>query len=115
MKHLSIAHVASEMAPLAKVGGLGDVVSALASEQAKRGHRVLVVMPRYRDLKIPKGWKLTDWGSTRVPWGVGQEPARFQIAEEEGGHLRALLVDHAGERRFFDRPGYYDDPNTGEG
>ena len=39
MKPLSIAHVASEMAPLAKVGGLGDVVSALASEQAARAPR----------------------------------------------------------------------------
>lgn len=115
MKPLSIAHVASEMAPLAKVGGLGDVVSALASEQAARGHRVLVVMPRYRDLVIPKGWKVHDWGATRVPWGMGQEPARFHIAEEERGHLRALLIEHAGERRFFDRPGFYDDPNTGEG
>ncbi len=35
MKPLSIAHLASEMAPLAKVGGLGDVVAALAGESAE--------------------------------------------------------------------------------
>ena len=115
MKPLSIAHVSSEMAPLAKVGGLGDVVSALAREQANRGHRVLVVVPRYRDLTIPKGWTVHEWGATRVPWGLGLEPARFQIAEDPTGSLRALLVDHAGERRFFDRPGFYDDPSTLEG
>ncbi len=115
MKPLSIAHLASEMAPFAKVGGLGDVVAALAAEQVSRGHRVLIVLPRYRDLRIPAGWKTHDLGGTLVPWGMGQEPARFTIAESPGGATRMLLVDHAGERRFFDRPGIYDDPVTHEG
>ena len=53
MRPLGIVHVASEMAPLAKVGGLGDVVAALAREQSVRGHRVLVVLPGYRDLALP--------------------------------------------------------------
>lgn len=114
-RRLSIAHVASEMAPLAKVGGLADVVSALALEQARRGHRVLVALPRYRTLKIPAGWSTHDLGGTRVPWGLGQEPARFTIVEDAHSELRVLLVDHAGDRRFFDRPGLYDDPQTREG
>ena len=33
----TVAHVASEMAPLAKVGGLADVVGSLAFEQARPG------------------------------------------------------------------------------
>jgi starch synthase len=115
MKTLSITHVASEMAPLAKVGGLGDVVAALAREQSRRGHRVLVVLPRYRDLALPADWTVSDLGDTRVPWGIGHEPATFSIAESPGGDVRVLLVDHAGERKFFDRPGLYDDPRTREG
>jgi starch synthase len=115
MKTLSIAHVASEMAPLAKVGGLGDVVAALAREQSRRGHRVVVVLPRYRDLALPADWTVSDLGGTRVPWGIGHEPATFAIAESPGAELRVLLVDHAGERKFFDRPGLYDDPRTREG
>ncbi|HTR97547.1 MAG TPA: glycogen/starch synthase [Candidatus Acidoferrales bacterium] len=111
----SIAHLASELSPLAKVGGLGDVVAALAREQVRRGHRVLVVLPRYRDLEIPADWTVSDFGGTRVPWGLGQEPARFRIAESPGSKTRALLVEHVGERRFFDRPGIYVDPATGEG
>ena len=83
MRKLSIAHVASEMAPLVKVGGLGDVVSALAREQVRRGHRVLAVLPHYASLELPAGWQLHDLGSTRVPWGIGGEPARFRIAEED--------------------------------
>jgi len=112
---LSIAHVASEMAPLVKVGGLADVVSALALEQARRGHHVLVALPRYRTLEIPAGWTTHELGTARVPWGLGHESARFAIAEDVKSELRVLLVDHAGERRFFDRPGVYDDPATREG
>ncbi len=114
-RSLSVAHVASEMTPLVKVGGLADVVAALAGEQARRGHRVLVALPRYRTLEIPAGWTTHEIGGTRVPWGLGQEPARFTVAEDPASELRVLLVEHAGERRFFDRPGVYDDPVTREG
>lgn len=115
MERFSIAHVASECAPLAKVGGLGDVVAALAEEQARRGDRVLVVLPRYRDLAAPAGWKHHDLGRTKVPWGVAQEPAGFSLMEDSAGLRRVMLVNHLGDRRFFDRPGLYDDPNTREG
>ncbi len=111
----SIVHLASEMAPLAKVGGLGDVVAALAREQVRRGHRVLVVLPRYRDLALPASWKVSELGTTRVPWGVGQEPVRFQIAEDDASELRVLTIEHTGDRRFFQRAGIYDDPVTREG
>ena len=112
---LSIVHLASEMAPFAKVGGLADVVAALSAEQVRRGHRVLVAIPHWRDLTLPAGWKLTDLSGTRVPWGMGHEPARFTMAEGPAGQPSVLLVDHAGERRFFNRPGFYDDPVTREG
>ena len=39
---LHIIHVAAEMAPIAKVGGLGDVVTALGRAVAAAGHRVEV-------------------------------------------------------------------------
>ena len=41
---LAIAHLASEMAPLARVGGLGDAVGALAAAQARAGHHVIVTL-----------------------------------------------------------------------
>ncbi len=114
MSNLSIIHLASECAPLVKVGGLADVVGALAAEQARRGHRVLVAVPGYRPLVWPAGWRRQPWGSAEVPWGMGREPARFERATDPSGRLEVLVVHHAGERRFFDRPGVYDDPATGE-
>src|SRR5262249_47261630 len=111
----SVIHLASEMAPFAKVGGLGDVVAALSAEQVRRGHRVVVAIPHWRDLVVPAGWRLSDLAGTRVPWGMGHEPARFTMAEGPGDQPSVLLVDHTGERRFFQRPGFYDDPLTHEG
>lgn len=115
LKPLSIAHVASEMAPLIKVGGLADVVGSLSLEQARRGHRVVVVLPNYRDLVVPAGWRRHDLGGCRVPWGMGQEPARFELLESPAGDRRVILIGHEGERRFFDRPGVYDDPVSRQG
>ncbi|KAG0611259.1 hypothetical protein M758_7G127100 [Ceratodon purpureus] len=47
-----IMHLASEMAPIAKVGGLGDVVTGLGRALQKKGHRVEVILPKYRDLDL---------------------------------------------------------------
>jgi starch synthase len=111
---LVIAHVASEMTPLAKVGGLADMVGALAAEQARRGDRVFVALPRYGAIHVPQGWARRALEPQAVPWGMGTEAARFELVSMPGGP-QVMLVDHAGERKFFDRPGVYDDPRTGEG
>ncbi|XP_068664595.1 probable starch synthase 4, chloroplastic/amyloplastic isoform X2 [Aristolochia californica] len=44
---LHIIHIAAEMAPVAKVGGLGDVVCGLSKALQKKGHLVEVVLPKY--------------------------------------------------------------------
>ena len=46
---LNVVVVASECAPFAKTGGLGDVAKALPKALQRRGHRVMVVMPRYEN------------------------------------------------------------------
>ena len=43
----SIVFVTSEVSPWSKTGGLADVAGALPVALAKRGHRVMVVAPRY--------------------------------------------------------------------
>ena len=44
---LHIVHISVEMAPIAKVGGLGDVVTALGRAVQDAGHHVEVVVPKY--------------------------------------------------------------------
>ncbi len=45
---MKIVHVASEMFPYMKTGGLADAVSALCSALADNGHEVSVFLPGYR-------------------------------------------------------------------
>ena len=51
MRPLKICLVSSECTPLAKTGGLADVVAALGRYLAKRGHDVRVVLPMYLRIK----------------------------------------------------------------
>mmetsp|Transcript_6404 Transcript_6404/g.10959 ORF Transcript_6404/g.10959 Transcript_6404/m.10959 type:complete len:593 (+) Transcript_6404:123-1901(+) len=44
----NIVFVSSEVAPWSKSGGLGDVMGALPKALSARGHRVMVVAPRYK-------------------------------------------------------------------
>ncbi|XP_050381500.1 granule-bound starch synthase 2, chloroplastic/amyloplastic [Argentina anserina] len=61
---MNIILVAAECAPWSKTGGLGDVAGALPKALARRGHRVMVVTPRYgiyaepQDLGVRKGYKV---------------------------------------------------------
>ena len=119
MKPLHIAHFGSEMTPVVKVGGLGDVIGALAREQARRGHSVVVVLPAYRTADVKSLGPKQRIGRIELPWGVRREEAAFDLytprADGEGASVRVLLIDHVSERRFFDRLGIYDDPSSGEG
>ena len=46
----TIVHVTAEMAPIAKVGGLGDAVAGLARSCYLEGHNVEVVLPFYESI-----------------------------------------------------------------
>src|SRR5215213_2325482 len=45
---MKIVHVASELFPYMKTGGLADAVSALSAALAENGHEVSVFIPGYR-------------------------------------------------------------------
>ncbi|CAN6889259.1 unnamed protein product [Brassica oleracea] len=51
---MNVILVAAECAPFSKTGGLGDVAGALPKALARRGHRVMVVVPRYAEYEEAK-------------------------------------------------------------
>ncbi|XP_031374859.1 uncharacterized protein LOC116189363 isoform X2 [Punica granatum] len=63
---LHIIHVTAEMAPIAKVGGLGDVVTGLARACLSRGHTVDIMLPFYECIQkeqISELTLITSYGS----------------------------------------------------
>jgi starch synthase len=108
-----VALVSAEAVPFAKVGGLADVTGALSRAVAELGASVAVFLPRYAGLKLPHGASLELEATLNVP--VGGEDRRALIYLLRGAdktpHLMHYFVANDG---YFDRPGIYDDPSTGE-
>lgn len=89
---MNVVMVASECAPWSKTGGLGDVVGALPKALARRGHRVMVVAPRYSN--YAEAWDTT----VRKTFNVAGE-------DMEIGYFHGYLdgVDFV----FIDHPTYH--------
>ena len=69
---LSIVHIAAELAPRVKVGGLGDVVAGLSLACAARGHDVTVMLPWYECLDEGAVDGLTQVDEFDVPKGKSE-------------------------------------------
>jgi starch synthase len=88
---LHIVSISVEMAPIAKVGGLGDVVTSLARATKEEGHKVEVVLPKYDilDYDSIEGFvEVTgfSWGMTynRVWHGLVEGVDTYFIDPENG-------------------------------
>lgn len=105
---MEIIHVSAECFPMAKAGGLGDVVGALPKYQARLGHIAKVVMPMYRTKFLYNNeWELVHEGQQRI----GTQNFNYSIIKEKTNKLGfdLYLVDING---LLDREkvyGYDDD------
>lgn len=90
--------VASEAVPFAKTGGLADVAGALPLALGRLGHRVTLVLPRYRGADA--GTALDRIGITLG--GRPMEAGLFEQPLAEG--VRAVLIDCP---ELYDRDGIY--------
>ncbi len=64
---MEIIHVSAECYPVAKAGGLGDVVGALPKYQNSLGHTAKVVMPMYRTKFLyDNQWEVTHKGNAHL-------------------------------------------------
>jgi starch synthase len=86
---MRIGFVAAEMAPLIKVGGLGDVVGALSAELARRGHEVTVVLPAYGRLSDER---LTNRASEHVELRFDDHTRRVPLRRATLGAVNVVLV-----------------------
>lgn len=93
----------SEAAPLAKAGGLGDAVSALAKALAgDHGIRTTIILPCYRDLAAEHRQAFREIHSFVVELGWRRQPCRLLAGEVDGQSF--LLIDNP---YYFGRGGIY--------
>lgn len=103
---MHIIHIASELAPLAKVGGLADVVLGLCRELSWKGHDVDIIIPKYdcmdseliRDLTIDfkdlKSFYQDEWYSNTIWMGWVE-------------NLKVYFIEPHHPRFFFNRGCFY--------
>nr|NGX26307.1 Glycogen synthase [Chlamydiota bacterium] len=103
---MDIVHVASELAPIAKVGGLADVISGLSKALAKKGHRVTIILPKYdcldyhliEDLQVlQKNFPIEENGITiqNTLWSAKYDS------------LELILIEAHHPRAYFEREKIY--------
>ena len=93
-----VLHVAAELYPWVKTGGLGDVMAALPPALVAQGIDVRLCLPGFPALL--DAFSLSDAARLLTPFAA--ERVRVALAYLPGSRIAAYLVDH---REFYDRPG----------
>ncbi|PNH10236.1 Soluble starch synthase 3, chloroplastic/amyloplastic, partial [Tetrabaena socialis] len=108
-QRLYVCHIAVEMAPIAKVGGLGDVVTALGRAVKEQGHVVEVILPRYdfflqsSSLRDQMRYETEfDWGGTRifVSTAIVENLRVFFIEPRNGFFATPTVYGSSSQRRL---------------
>ncbi len=98
---LAVAHIASEITPFAKTGGLAEVIGGLGPATAALGNAPYFIMPRYRCVNVSELTKLASVLSVRV----GERKIAATIFQGRGlGDVPIYFIDIP---EFFDRAGIY--------
>lgn len=97
-RSLRALHVAAELYPWVKTGGLGDVVAALPPALLEEGVDARLCLPGFPQLL--DAFSLSD--AVRLATPFAAERVRVAIAALPGSNVGAYLVDHPA---FYDRPG----------
>ena len=105
-----IVMVASECAPVAKVGGLGDVVAGLSRELEIRGHAVEIILPKYDCMRYDHIWGLqVSHRDLWVPWFNYRVHCTVWFGFVHG--RKCFFIEPHSSDNFFNRGTYYGFPD----
>ncbi|MBI2985031.1 MAG: glycogen synthase [Candidatus Kerfeldbacteria bacterium] len=90
---MKILFVAAEVAPIAKVGGLADVVEALPKALVAAGHDVRVLIPKYAAVASQRLPQRGRRGPFLVRWQQQGVPVRVEETRLPGTDLPLYLLD----------------------
>ncbi len=101
-----IVMVSAELAPVAKVGGLGDVVFGLSRELEVRGHSVEIILPKYDCMWYDEIWGLHKIREDlSVPWHGGSVPCSVWFGFVHG--RKCFFIEPHSQDNFFSRGSFY--------
>lgn len=101
-----VVMISPELAPVAKVGGLGDVVYGLARELELRGNSVEIILPKYNNMRYDHIWGLTKaYENLMVPWYGGTINTTVWFGFVHG--RKCYFIDPHSADNFFNRGVYY--------
>ena len=101
---MKILMASSEMAPLARSGGLGDVLEVLPAALRKLGHEVSVVIPCYRGIRENRSLKIKNTG-VKMTIQVGAKRLDAEILDCIAPNGVQVFLVRRDE--YFDRSGFY--------
>jgi starch synthase len=105
-----IVMVATECAPVAQAGGLGEVIFGLSRELEWRGHRVDIILPKYDCMRYDQIYGLTvDYHDLQVPWYGGIVHCTVWSGYVHGRHC--FFIEPHSPDRFFNRGHLYGSPD----
>jgi starch synthase len=101
-----IVMVSSECAPVAKVGGLGDVVFGLSRELEIRGNSVEIILPKYDCLRYDQIYDLQlAYKDLAVPWYSQAVYCTVYFGFVHG--RKCFFIEPHSEQNFFHRGVFY--------
>ncbi len=101
-----IVHISSELAPVAKVGGLADVVFGLCRELEVRGNDVEIILPKYDCLWYDEIWGLhPTFDDLWVPWFDGAVHCTVYSGSVHG--RKCFFIEPHSHDNFFNRGSFY--------
>lgn len=107
-----VVMVTPECAPVAKVGGLGDVVQGLSNELMMRGNSVEVILPKYDCMRYDRIWGLQKtYSDLWVPFHDQMIHCDVYFGFAEG--VKCFFIEPHSHKNFFNRGIFYghrDDP-----
>ncbi|MDM8557713.1 glycogen synthase [Candidatus Parabeggiatoa sp. HSG14] len=105
-----IIMVASECAPVSKVGGLADVIYGLSRELEVRGNEVEIILPKYDCMRYDHifGLELA-YQDLWVPWGANAIHCSVWFGFVNG--RKCFFIDPHSDENFFNRDNYYGYPD----
>jgi starch synthase len=101
-----VVQITPELAPVAKVGGLADVVFGLSRELELRGNTVEIVLPKYDCMRYEHVWGLHEcYHDLWVPWWGGKIHCTVFGGQVHG--RRCYFIEPHSRENYFNRGVFY--------